>query len=103
MARIPFRRSTTPDESTVIQYEVDGVATDVSSDNRLPVDLSSTAELALKVGGETVAKGFNSLPVEDIQSRSALAELNLQLRVMNKYLSVLTNESFTTMDIEREH
>ncbi len=89
-------------EKTQVQYDDAGTVTDVSNDNPLPVELAEDSEVELKVGGQELVKGLVSLPVEDQRGNAALDGVLVELKLMNKYLSVLTNESFGPLDIERE-
>lgn len=96
------RDSGTVQEQTKVQFEDNGVVTDVSDSNPLPVELSSDSEISLKIGGEELVQGLSSLPVSDQRGNATMIEILSQLKLMNMYLSVLTNESFSHLDIERQ-
>lgn len=86
-------------EKTLVQYSDAGTVTDVSDESPLPVELPSDSTVGLEVGGEALVQGLVSLPVSDQRGRAVLDDILIQLRMANKYLSALTNEQFSEIDL----
>jgi len=86
-------------EKTQVQYSDAGTVTDVSDESPLPVELPSDSTIGLEIGGEALVEGLVSLPVSDQRGKAVLDDILVQLKMMNRYLSVLTNEQFSEIDL----